>query len=278
MYLGNLTEDFSKSIGTKPEKLMANNASKNTSAIVWISLAAVLLPLLIAGLISHLRRCSGHLETKLLQVVEDSPPIGESDCERISQDSKPNKSVTLETVLSQGRYASVWKGHVMAQNVAVKIFPVTSTSSWQKERDIYYLLSEEHSNITKIIALKDTLEKIDEPLWLIMDYCENGSLRDYLAKKVLSWSEAVVLASGITSGIAFLHSECIRAGSVKVAVAHRDLKSTNVLVKKDGTSVISDFGLAVSLNYIHDESKNVSVDCSVCFMVYWRLINLIFFS
>lgn len=38
----------------------------------------------------------------------------------------------------------------------------------------------------------------------------------------------------------------------KPAIAHRDLKSKNVLVKANGTAVIADLGLAVK----HDSSSN----------------------
>lgn len=258
--VGNLTENSSRTDGKEPRTAMpADKQSSKTSTIVWISLAAVLLPLLIAGLVTRLCRCSKNLETKLFEAVEDSfASEFNSDHESIVQDDELNKFVALETVLSQGRYATVWRGRVMGQLVAVKIFPITAISAWQKESNIYEHFSVGHSNITKLITLKKARDQDNNPPWFIMDYCENGSLREYLQKKVLSWSEALVLASGITSAVAFLHSESFQAGGIKVAVAHRDLKSTNILVRKDGTSVISDFGLAVPLNSGEDESKNVS--------------------
>ncbi|XP_078378175.1 TGF-beta receptor type-2-like [Oculina patagonica] len=257
--VGNFTKDSSKRKEKESITVIQSKESNNASTIVWISLAAVLLPLLIAGLINRLRRCNDHFETKLVEVVEDSA-LGETYSEKIIQDAEQSKSVVLETMLSQGRYASVWKGRVMDQLVAVKIFPVTAFASWQKERDIYDLLSVEHSNVTKLIPWNEAGDRENDPLWLIMDYCENGSLRDYLRQKMLSWSEAGVLASGITSGVAFLHSEHVQAGGkMKVAVAHRDLKSTNILVRKDGTSVITDFGLAVSLKSVEDERNNIQV-------------------
>lgn len=268
--VGNFTEDSSKREEQESITVIESKESNNVSTIVWISLAAVLLPLLIAGLINRLRRCNEHLETKLSEAVEDSAP-GQSNSENISQDAELSKSVAWETVLSQGRYATVWKGRIMGQLVAVKIFPATAFASCRKERDIYDLLSVEHSNITKLIPWKEAGDRGSDPLWLIMDYCDNGSLRDYLKKKVLSWGEAVVLASGITSGVAFLHSESVQAaGKMKVAVAHRDLKSTNILVRKDGTSVITDFGLAVSLKSVEDERNNVSFGCSVIMVKYLR--------
>ena len=259
--VGIVTENSSRTEEKDPKTVMtADKQSNRASTIMWISLAAVLLPLLIAGMISRFRRCSNsHLETELFEVVEDSVTSEfNSDHERTIQDVELNKSVALETLLSQGRYTTVWKSRVMGQLVAVKIFPRTSISAWQKERNIYELLLPGHSNITKLITLREARDQENDPLWFIMEYCENGSLREYLEKKVLSWSEALVLASGITSAVAFLHSESFHAGGKKVAVAHRDLKSTNVLVRKDGTSVVSDFDQAVFLNSVEDESKNVS--------------------
>ena len=44
--------------------------------------------------------------------------------------------------------------------------------------------------------------------------------------------------------MAFLHDE----SDTKPAIAHRDFKSKNVLVKDDFTACISDFGLAMVLN------------------------------
>lgn len=38
----------------------------------------------------------------------------------------------------------------------------------------------------------------------------------------------------------------------KPAIAHRDIKSKNILVKKNGTAVIADLGLAVK----HDSTTN----------------------
>ena len=48
-----------------------------------------------------------------------------------------------------------------------------------------------------------------------------------------------------STGIAHLHSEkIVDGGTWKPAIAHRDLKSKNILISQDCQCVISDFGLA----------------------------------
>ena len=215
----------------------------------------MLISVLIAGLINRLRKCNHSVDSKLSDPVEISSVTG-LDAQRTMTDVGERGLVSLEKVLSQGRYSTVWKGRIKEQPVAVKVYLEATKLSWQKERAIYELLSGDHPNISKLIY-NEFLGGKDEPLWLAIDYCENGSLREYLLKKTLSWNEAIFLASSITNGVAFLQSESFPDGRAKVAVAHRDLKSTNILVKKDGTSVISDFGLALSLGCIEDGSEKV---------------------
>ena len=48
----------------------------------------------------------------------------------------------------------------------------------------------------------------------------------------------------LPSGLDYLHKEVV-AAAIRPALAHRDIKSKNVLVKSDGECCIADFGLAV---------------------------------
>lgn len=51
----------------------------------------------------------------------------------------------------------------------------------------------------------------------------------------------------MASGLAHLHEELQPKGTldIKPAVAHRDFKSKNVLIKSDMTACIADFGLGL---------------------------------
>ena len=81
-----------------------------------------------------------------------------------------------------------------------------------------------------------------------MEYHPNGSLFDYLLTNTLTSTELQRMALSIGNGLQFLHFDVTAGHANKPGIAHRDLKSRNILVKTDGTCCITDFGLAVKHN------------------------------
>ncbi|XP_044525792.1 activin receptor type-1C isoform X3 [Gracilinanus agilis] len=88
-------------------------------------------------------------------------------------------------------------------------------------------------------------------LWLVSEYHEQGSLYDYLNRNTVTVDGMVRLALSVASGMAHLHMEIVGTQG-KPAIAHRDLKSKNILVKKCEACAIADLGLAVK----HDSALN----------------------
>ncbi|XP_045875650.1 activin receptor type-1C isoform X2 [Meles meles] len=88
-------------------------------------------------------------------------------------------------------------------------------------------------------------------LWLVSEYHELGSLYDYLNRNIVTVAGMIKLALSIASGLAHLHMEIVGTQG-KPAIAHRDIKSKNILVKKCETCAIADLGLAVK----HDSVLN----------------------
>ncbi|KAF3437592.1 hypothetical protein FNV43_RR20348 [Rhamnella rubrinervis] len=74
---------------------------------------------------------------------------------------------------------------------------------------------------------------------LIYEYMEGGSLEDLISDRLrLTWRRRIDVAIDVARALMFLHHECYPA------IVHRDVKASNVLLDKDGTARVTDFGLA----------------------------------
>ncbi|XP_013382711.1 TGF-beta receptor type-1 [Lingula anatina] len=154
------------------------------------------------------------------------------------------RQITLQEIIGKGRFGEVWRGRWGGENVAVKIFSSRDERSWFREAEIYQTVMLRHENILGFIAADNKDNGTWTQLWLVTDYHENGSLFDYLNRTVVDSTGMIRLSSSIASGLSHLHMEIVGTQG-KPAIAHRDLKSKNILVKRNATCCIADLGLAV---------------------------------
>lgn len=157
------------------------------------------------------------------------------------------RQIQLCEIIGKGRYGEVWRGKWRAENVAVKIFSSREERSWFREAELYQTVMLRHENILGFIAADNKDNGTWTQLWLITDYHENGSLFDYLNRTQVTVSQMIKLALSAACGLCHLHMEIIgtEVHAGKPAIAHRDLKSKNILVKNNLTCCIADLGLAV---------------------------------
>ncbi|GAB4856509.1 Leucine-rich repeat receptor-like protein kinase pxc1 [Ancistrocladus abbreviatus] len=105
-----------------------------------------------------------------------------------------------------------------------------------------------HPNIVKLRAYYYAQE---EKL-LVYDYLPNGSLYSLLHENrgpgriPLDWTTRISLVLGAARGLARIHTEY---SSTKIP--HGNVKSSNILLDKNGVACISDFGLSLLLNPAH---------------------------
>ncbi|XP_026321488.1 bone morphogenetic protein receptor type-1B isoform X2 [Hyposmocoma kahamanoa] len=154
------------------------------------------------------------------------------------------KQIQMVESIGKGRYGEVWLARWRGERVAVKVFFTTEEASWFREIEIYQTVLMRHENILGFIAADIKGTGSWTQMLLITDYYENGSLYDYLQTTVLDPHSLVSMAYSIASGLAHLHMD-IFGTKGKPAIAHRDIKSKNILVKRNGQCAIADFGLAV---------------------------------
>ncbi|XP_046390406.1 TGF-beta receptor type-1 isoform X3 [Ischnura elegans] len=154
------------------------------------------------------------------------------------------RQIQLVDIIGKGRFGEVWRGRWRGENVAVKIFSSREERSWFREAEIYQTVMLRHDNILGFIAADNKDNGTWTQLWLITDYHENGSLFDYLNRTTVDTLGMIRMSLSIATGLAHLHMEIVGTQG-KPAIAHRDLKSKNILVKLNGMCAIGDLGLAV---------------------------------
>ncbi len=121
------------------------------------------------------------------------------------------------------------------QKVALKLIKPGMNSNeiikrFQFERQILARL--QHPNIARL--LDGGLTEGNLP-YFTMEYVEGDNIDIYCDKNNLSINERLKLFSEVCSAIQYAHQNL---------VIHRDLKPSNIIIKKDGTVKLLDFGIA----------------------------------
>jgi len=89
-----------------------------------------------------------------------------------------------------------------------------------------------HPNIVKMLATEDN----NNAHFIVMEYVEGGSLLDVLnEEKQLSIQRILYIALDLADALTRAH---------RLKILHRDIKPANVLIAKDGTPRLTDFGMA----------------------------------
>ncbi|XP_023579293.1 interleukin-1 receptor-associated kinase 4 isoform X2 [Octodon degus] len=142
--------------------------------------------------------------------------------------------------MGEGGFGVVYKGCVNNTTVAVKKLAAmvdisTEDLKQQFDQEIKVMAKCQHENLVELLGFSSD----GDDLCLVYVYMPNGSLLDRLScldnTPPLSWHMRCKIAQGAANGISFLHEN---------HHIHRDIKSANILLDKDFTAKISDFGLA----------------------------------
>ncbi|MDX1585572.1 MAG: serine/threonine-protein kinase, partial [Balneolaceae bacterium] len=88
-----------------------------------------------------------------------------------------------------------------------------------------------HINITQIHAFEDS----DEGSFIVMEYVEGAELKELIKESELSLNKKEDIALQIARALMAAHQK---------GVIHRDVKSSNVMIRDDGVVKVMDFGLA----------------------------------
>ena len=142
----------------------------------------------------------------------------------------------IEAALGEGGMGTVYRAQDTKLNrpVAIKFLSdefadASARRRFQREAQTASSLNHPH-----LVTVYDAGEW-DGRQYLVTEFVDGGTLKDWASAKKRSWREVLELLTGVADGLAAAH----RAG-----ILHRDIKPHNVLVSKSGYAKLGDFGLA----------------------------------
>ena len=153
----------------------------------------------------------------------------------------------LRAFLGAGGMGAVYRAHDprLGRDVAIKVLPeaLRADPAWQArfEREARAAAAINHPNV---MALYDVGVHDGVP-YLVCELLEGETLRTRLEHGSLPLSRALAWAEQIARGLRAAHER---------GLVHRDLKPANLLVLRDGTVKILDFGLAKAAPVVGTET------------------------
>ncbi|XP_024357689.1 serine/threonine-protein kinase 52 [Physcomitrium patens] len=174
------------------------------------------------------------------------------------------REITLKHMIARGTFGTVHKGVYNGQDVAVKLLEWGEENTMKKSEVQYYrnqFRQEvavwhklDHPNVTKFIGASMGNSDLRIPsavdgddgfhhvpnnaCCVVVEFLAGGTLKDFLIRhrrRKLSYKVVVELALDVARGLAYLHSQ---------KIAHRDVKTENMLLDKQRRVKIADFGVA----------------------------------
>jgi len=109
--------------------------------------------------------------------------------------------------------------------------------------------SDKRHNVDEILALRDLRHqnivqyicsfRLKDEMWIVMEFLEGGTLEQALNNAQFSEVQVAYIVKEILSALVFMHSR---------KWAHRDLKSSNIMMSVNGYVKVIDLGLACDMS------------------------------
>ena len=151
-------------------------------------------------------------------------------------------------VIGEGGMAIVYRAldHRLNRDVAVKIMRDEMAADEEFRRrfctESHAVAMLYHPNIVAVydVSHNDNVE------YIVMELVDGITLKQYMERKgVVAWKEVVHFTKQISKALAHAHER---------GIIHRDIKPQNIMLLRDGTIKVGDFGIAALENEVYENN------------------------
>ena len=142
----------------------------------------------------------------------------------------------IEAPIGEGGMGVVFRGRDTRLNrpVAIKFLSDELTDAAARRRFQREAQTASSLNHPHILTVYDVGE-IDDRQYLVTEFVDGGTLRNWARQQSRTWQEVVELLIGVADALATAH---------QAGILHRDIKPDNILITSSGYAKLADFGLA----------------------------------
>lgn len=172
--------------------------------------------------------------------------------ETIWEHKDPEDVYSLDQVVGHGNFGKVYKAQCKqtGEHVAIKILPIMEDDEQANATLVKEIKLMKSCNSVNIVKFQGSYMK-DSELWIVMEYCDGGSVAAMIQKRGegLSEQQIAVVMSDMLHGLDYLHSR---------HMLHRDIKADNVLLNSAGVAKLADLGVAAQLTNTMDNRSTAT--------------------
>ena len=154
----------------------------------------------------------------------------------------------IREIIGEGGMAIVYRAldHRLNRDVAVKIMRDEMAADEEFRRrfctESHAVAMLSHPNIVAVydVSHNDNVE------YIVMELVDGITLKQYMERKgIVAWKEVVHFTKQISKALAHAHER---------GIIHRDIKPQNIMLLRDGTIKVGDFGIAALENEVYENN------------------------
>lgn len=154
----------------------------------------------------------------------------------------------IREIIGEGGMAIVYRAldHRLNRDVAVKIMRDEMAADEEFRRrfctESHAVAMLSHPNIVAVydVSHNDNVE------YIVMELVDGITLKQYMERKgIVAWKEVVHFTKQISKALAHAHER---------GIVHRDIKPQNIMLLRDGTIKVGDFGIAALENEVYENN------------------------